>query len=141
MPARVFIFTLYLFVIALAAILLFPASAAAVNRNSAPIPPITTSDAATADFWEACSTLGGTAPDDDVPGWISWFDWYSIENPDNPNLIPFCVVVHVGPEPTYIGEDTPAATILALHVRFYRGQPGEIDSAYLIAQINAQSQE
>ena len=136
MPARSFILALYLFIVALATLLLFPSDAHAVNWNSDPVAPITTTDAATADFWTACSTLAGTAPDDDTPGYVSWFDWYSIENPDNLNVIPFCVVALVGPLPD--GPDNAAAQpILALHIRFYRGTPGHIDAAYIIAQINA----
>lgn len=137
MPAKAVIATLYLFIAAMLLQLLAPTSAHAVNWNSQETPPIVTTDAATAEFWNACSTLAGTSPDDDEPGYVSWFDWYSIETPDNLNLVPFCVTAYVGPEPAYNGPDTPAAPILALHIRFYKGTPGHIDAAYILAQIHA----
>lgn len=127
---------LYLFVIALASLLLFPANAAA-NWDSNPVPPITTTDAATVNFWNACSTLAVDTvtayPSADV---ISWIDWYSVET-NAPGTIPFCVVAQVAPPIGPDSPDAPAQEILALSIRFYRGQPGEIDAAYILARIHA----
>lgn len=96
---------------------------------------ITTADAATVDFWNACQSIG-VIPYDDNPLSVGWFDWYSIENPDDPALIPFCVVATVPPQ---TGTDTDTQP-LTLKIRFYRGSPGSIDPAYLLAQIHANQQ-
>lgn len=92
----------------------------------------TTTDPATIDFWLACESIGVIVYDDN-PLSVGWFDWYSIENPDDPALIPFCAVATVSADET---DNTP----LTLSIRFYRGSPSSIDAAYLLAQIHAHQQ-
>ena len=128
MTARPLIFTLYIFILAMTLQLIAPATASAVNWNSDPVAPITTTD--TAVFWTACSTLAGTAPDNDVPGWVSWFAWTNWDTGTQTAALDsgmHCITVH------YAADET---TVTSLSIAFYRGQNLDVD--WLFAQIQSQ---
>ena len=125
MTARVFIFTLYLFIFAL---LLFPEQAHAENWSSDPIPPITTNDVATADFWEACSALSALdATDSD--GYVSRFAWADYDHSTQlaaPDSGMYCATVQYAAD---------GLTVISLAIKFYAGH--NLDVAFLDAQISA----
>ena len=130
MTARVFIFALYLFIFTLTLTVLFftPTPAHAENWSSDPIPPITTNDVATADFWEACSALSALdATDSD--GYVSWFAWADYDHSTQlaaPDSGMYCATVQYAAD---------GLTVISLAIKFYAGH--NLDVAFLNAQISA----